>query len=227
MAPGNGPGGHSPPGTTTTPQAQAAVAESIAKALGSTPSSARPHQRHPPARRRRAFLVRSGLRGHPAAPAAFGIKASAVNPDADILTMRPGLSGISECNSCTAATGQRSWAAATATAAPSYPCPPGQCVANPVIQEVSALPSGTSAPNTVITEHAIHTLGLQTSIQGWLIQVPTREQPPTAAQITQARLTAAAAGHDHRDQRTARPRRRRSSTGPRCSALPWRWASWP
>jgi putative ABC transport system permease protein len=64
-------------------------------------------------------------------------------------------------------------------------------VANPVIQEVSALPSGTSAPNTVITEHAIHTLGLQTSINGWLIQAP---HPPTAAQITNARLTAGAAG---------------------------------
>jgi len=63
-------------------------------------------------------------------------------------------------------------------------------VANPVIQEVSALPSGTSAPNTVITEHAIRTLGLSTSISGWLIQAP---HPPTAAQITQARHTAAAA----------------------------------
>ncbi len=73
----------------------------------------------------------------------------------------------------------------------SYPCPKGQCVANPVIQEVGALPSGTSAPNTVITEHAIHTLGLQTSASGWLIQAP---HPPTAAQITDARLTASAAG---------------------------------
>jgi len=43
----------------------------------------------------------------------------------------------------------------------------------------------------VVTEHAIHTLGLSTSITGWLIQAP---HPPTAAQITQARLTAAAAG---------------------------------
>ena len=104
---------------------------------------------------------------------AFGIKASDVNPDADVLTMRPGLSGLSgmqllDGNSC-----------------------PGQCVANPVIQEVGALPSGTSGPNTVITEHAIHTLGLHTSASGWLIQAP---HPPTAAQITDARLTAAAAG---------------------------------
>ena len=60
-----------------------------------------------------------------------------------------------------------------------------------MIQEVGALPSGTSAPNTVITEHAIHALGLQTSVSGWLIQTP---HPPTAAQITDARLTACAAG---------------------------------
>ena len=43
----------------------------------------------------------------------------------------------------------------------------------------------------MITEHAIHALGLNTSVQGWLIQAP---HPPTAAQITDARLTASAAG---------------------------------
>ena len=62
-----------------------------------------------------------------------------------------------------------------------------------MIQEVSALPSGTSAPNTVITQHAISTLhlGASVSADGWLIQTPN---PPTAAQITNARHTAAAAG---------------------------------
>ena len=62
-----------------------------------------------------------------------------------------------------------------------------------MIQEVSALPSGTSAPNTVVTEHAIAALHLRSSVtaDGWLIQTPS---PPTAAQITNARLAAAAAG---------------------------------
>jgi putative ABC transport system permease protein len=60
-----------------------------------------------------------------------------------------------------------------------------------VIQEISALPSGTSAPNTVITEHAVRQLGLTASTQGWLIQTP---HPPTAAQIRDAQSTAAAAG---------------------------------
>jgi len=72
-----------------------------------------------------------------------------------------------------------------------YPCPPSNCLANPPIQETSALPSGTSAPNTVITEHAMREFKLTTSTSGWLIQAPGGL---TASQITNARQTAAAAG---------------------------------
>ena len=123
---------------------------------------------------------------------AFGIKASDVNPDADILTMRPGLSGISDMQlNYGNGNGPGGGHGPQDVGSNSWPCPKGQCVANPVIQEVGALPSGTSAPNTVITEQAIHTLGLHTSASGWLIQTP---HPPTAAQITDARLTASAAG---------------------------------
>jgi len=72
-----------------------------------------------------------------------------------------------------------------------WPCPAGSCVANPSIQEIGQLPSGTSAPNTVVTEHAITTLHLQESVGtvGWLIQVPNGL---TAAQVTDAQRTAAA-----------------------------------
>ena len=117
---------------------------------------------------------------------AFGIKASSVDPAADILTMRPGLSGLSEMQLVYGnyfSNGQRQGPV-------SFPCPASDCRANPVIQEVSALPSGTSAPNTVITSRAIRELGLHVITSGWLIQSP---HPPTAAQITNARLTAAAA----------------------------------
>jgi putative ABC transport system permease protein len=126
---------------------------------------------------------------------AFGITASDVNPDADIVTMRPGLSGLSQMQLVYGGyfgNGQRGPGnGPPGNGTNSFPCPKGECLANPVIQEVGALPSGTSAPNTVITEHAIRTLGLSTSVSGWLIQAP---RPPTAAQITNARLTAAAAG---------------------------------
>jgi putative ABC transport system permease protein len=118
---------------------------------------------------------------------AFGIKASSVDPAADILSMRPGLSGISGMQLVYG----NYYSGGQPQGPLSFPCPASDCRANPVIQEVSALPSGTSAPNTVITSHAIHELGLHAITSGWLIQSP---HPPTAAQITNARLTAAAAG---------------------------------
>ena len=123
---------------------------------------------------------------------AFGIKESQVDPTADILTMRPGLSGLSKMQLTYGTYGNGKGNGPPGGGGPaSFPCPAGSCLASPKIQEVSALPSGTSAPNTVITEHAIHQLGLQVTTAGWLIQTP---RPPTAAQISNARLTAAAAG---------------------------------
>jgi putative ABC transport system permease protein len=167
---GPGNGGSSPSGTASTPQAQAAVAQDIARGLGSHTvialDDAGASLEHAAPGRSWSGPVYVAT---PQLLAAFGIKASEVNPDADILTMRPGLSGLSQMRLSFG----------------------GQDVANPVIQEVSALPSGTSAPNTVITEHAIHALGLHASVSGWLVQTP---HPPTAAQITDARLTAAASG---------------------------------
>ncbi len=113
---------------------------------------------------------------------AFGITASEIDPNADILSSRPGLSGVSGLDldyssdakagppgsspRCTAATG---------------------CRAHPVIQEVGALPSGTSAPNTVITEHAMKEFHITTSTTDWLVQ---GTQPFTAAQISSAELSA-------------------------------------
>jgi putative ABC transport system permease protein len=70
------------------------------------------------------------------------------------------------------------------------PCPPSSCVANPVIQEVSALPSGTSTPNTVVTEHFIRQHHLPVSTAGWLIQTA---QPLTGQQISNAQAIASSA----------------------------------
>jgi putative ABC transport system permease protein len=137
---------------------------------------------------------------------AFGIKQSQINPDADILTMRPGLSSMSLMQlmygnqgggpgSGPGGGGQviNPGGGNGPNSQNSWPCPAGSCIANPPIQEISQLPSGTSAPNTVVTEHAITTLHLQKSIgvQGWLIQVPNGL---TATQVTNAQRMAAAAG---------------------------------
>jgi putative ABC transport system permease protein len=79
----------------------------------------------------------------------------------------------------------------TSTSSPSCPDYASQCLNNPVIQQVDALPSGTSAPNAVITEHAISRLGLTTFTGGWFIQ---GTQPFSAAQIHRAQQAAAVAG---------------------------------
>jgi putative ABC transport system permease protein len=190
--PGHGPG-HGP-GTsqvTGTPQSWARSARSIAAALGShdvIPLDATSATLvHAAAGRQFSGQVYVAT---PALLRAFGIKTSQIDPAADILTMRPGLSGLSKMQ-LTYGKGGPGGPGGGGPGQQTFPCPKSSCVANPVIQEISALPSGTSAPNTVITEHGIHQLGSSTSLDGWLIQAP---HPPTAAQIRNAKATAAAAG---------------------------------
>jgi putative ABC transport system permease protein len=188
------PNTQGPGSTSGTPASilatQAAVARSIAAALGSSDlvqlESAGASLQHAAPGRQFTGPVYVAT---PQLLAAFGVKASQVDPGADILTMRPGLSGISDMQ---LVYGNYFGPEGPGNGGPNaFPCPPGECLANPVIEEVGSLPSGTSAPNTVITSHAVHELGLQPSTAGWLIQAP---HPPTAAQITNARLTAAAKG---------------------------------
>ena len=100
-----------------------------------------------------------------------------INPNADVLSMRPGFSAEPEMQLAYGHLGDPNQAPTT--------------VNSPVIQEVSGLPGGTSAPNTVITEHALAKYGLHEHLAGWLITTAT---PLTAAQISQVRTIAAAAG---------------------------------
>jgi putative ABC transport system permease protein len=120
----------------------------------------------------------------PALLKAYGISQSEVNPDADILTMRPGLAGVSSRVGLVSG--------AYFGLPPNAPiCPAGDCIDNPVIQTISALPSGDHAPNTLITESAVSALGMQVVPVGWIIQSPTTL---TAAQINAARQGALAVG---------------------------------
>ncbi|HEX6527733.1 MAG TPA: FtsX-like permease family protein [Streptosporangiaceae bacterium] len=110
----------------------------------------------------------------PALLAQYGIKN--VDPGADVLTMRPSLAGEPSMQLLYGDLGPQG--------KPSIR-------ANPRIETVGNLPSGTSAPNTVITMHAITALHLQAHVRGWLIDTP---RPLTAAQISAARQLANAAG---------------------------------
>jgi putative ABC transport system permease protein len=118
----------------------------------------------------------------------FGIDPASIPRSADIVSMRPGLSSISEM---ALNLGLGTKGGPPPSTSNRYPCPHGTCVPNPVIAENSALPSGTSAPNTLITESAVHRYHLVVTTAGWFIQTPA---PITASQINEARLTADAAG---------------------------------
>ncbi len=115
---------------------------------------------------------------------AFGISRSQINPTAEILSMRPGFAGISKMQIV-----YGNYFAGGPSA--QWVCPKRECLANPTMQEVSSLPSGTSAPNTVITEYAVHKLGLTSVTSGWFVETA---KPLSAAQITSARASAAADG---------------------------------
>jgi putative ABC transport system permease protein len=194
----NGPYGSSGPGTgdsagSVSPAhvtAMAASARSIAAALGShdvveldTTSATLQH-----AAAGRAFAGPVYV-ATPQLLASFGIRASSLNPNAYILTMRPGLSSLSKMQLVydsyfTGVNGPQHQIRM-------FACPPSSCLANPTIQEVPQLPSGTSAPNTVITEYAVHHLNLTTQVSGWLVETA---HPLDALQLTNARATASAAG---------------------------------
>jgi putative ABC transport system permease protein len=120
--------------------------------------------------------------------ATYGIKASQITPGTDVLTARPGLAGLSNM--------QMIW---TSQQVPDQSGPGGNggpacalsndCMTNPTIQMVSSLPSGTDAPNTLVTEYAVRRYHLRAQLTGWLIQAPA---PLTAAQIRTARRAALA-----------------------------------
>ena len=119
--------------------------------------------------------------------ATYGIKASQIAPGTDILTMRPGLAGLPHLEMILTRHGPATIASTAApdlspVAAGGPPCTlSNDCLASPAMQTVSSLPSGTSAPNTVVTEYAVSKYHLQTQLSGWLIQAPPRSPPRSSA----------------------------------------------
>ena len=122
--------------------------------------------------------------------ATYGIRASQIAPGTDILTMRPGLAGLPHMEMIWSNTESPGGGVAGTSGSP--PCTlSNDCLASPTMLTVTGLPSGTSAPNTVLTEYAVSKYHMQPSLNGWLIQAPA---PLTAAQINAARQLALAYG---------------------------------
>ena len=120
---------------------------------------------------------------------AFGIAQSQIDPNADVLSARPGLSGISglDLNWSTNANGAAAPGPFGNGGSPQSCTAANGCLAHPVIQELGALPAGTSAPNTVITEQAMRQFNIQATTNDWLV---VGSQPFTAAQISSAQQAA-------------------------------------
>jgi putative ABC transport system permease protein len=116
----------------------------------------------------------------PALLAGYGIKQNEIGASTDVLTMRPGLATEPDMQ-------------LTSCFSPpvSNDTCPAATISDPVMQTFGSLPSGTSAPNTVITMHAVQALHATMLLSGWLVQAP---QPLTAVQISSARSAVAAAG---------------------------------
>ncbi len=119
----------------------------------------------------------------PALLRAYGINPSSIPSNVDVLSSRPGLAGSGAVLNYGGGGGGGKGGGFDG---------PTAGVAHPVIQEESQLPIGTSAPNTVITESALHRLHIadQNSLDGWMILT---NSPITKAQLTNANSLAAGA----------------------------------
>ena len=126
----------------------------------------------------------------PALLRAYGINPSSIPSRVDVLTSRPGLAGSGV--QLTFGSGDKGGGGGPGGGGNSYnQCTPNQCLAHPVVQEESGLPVGTSSPNTVITESALHRLHVtsENSLGGWTILAGS---PITQPQLTSANSLAAA-----------------------------------
>ena len=110
----------------------------------------------------------------------YGITAGQIPPGTDVLTMRPGMASLPHMELTWGNYGLQQGPGGLVYKERELPkCTLSSgCLASPRMQTVSGLPSGTSAPKTVLTEYAVSTYQLQTQLAGWLIQAPA---PPVAA----------------------------------------------
>ena len=134
----------------------------------------------------------------PALLRAYAINPLSIPSDVDVLSSRPGLSGsgvqVTYGGGGGKGGGQLVGPGSGGGGGPgpgnTNTCSPEGCIAHPVVQEESQLPTGTDAPNTVITESALRRLHLagDSSLDGWIIQA---KSPITSAQVTNAQALAA------------------------------------
>jgi len=127
----------------------------------------------------------------PALLRSYGITSRDYSAEADILTVRPGFAG--EPNMTLSTSGGFGPGPNGSSGSSSSQCTAANGCIRPVMEQVGQLPIGVSAPNTVVTEHALSVLHARNTISttGWLITTPG---VLTASQISGLRSAAAADG---------------------------------
>ncbi len=124
----------------------------------------------------------------------LGIRQSEIAPDADVVTSLPNFAGASGveftyCEKEVPIGGPNNGGLIQ-----SFNCTKNGGLTHPVIQYLAALPTGVHAPNTLITEHAVHELRIPSSVIGppigWFADAA---EPFTAAEIHDAQAIAATA----------------------------------
>jgi putative ABC transport system permease protein len=128
----------------------------------------------------------------PALLRAYGINPSSIPSDVDILSSRPGLAGSGvQLTFGGGGKGGDGFQGLGAGGNNYNQCTPNQCLAHPVVQQESALPTGTDVPNTAITESALRRLALtsQNGLSGWIL---LSHSAITSAELTSANSIAAA-----------------------------------
>jgi len=123
----------------------------------------------------------------------FGISARDIDPNADVITGRTDLAGYSviapgPATPCDAS--QPQCRVNGSKPSPGAQVRRGPDQWQPNIQTLD-LPKYSSAPTTLLTEHALQKFGLRSVTAGWFVQA---RSPLTTAEIISARHTAAAAG---------------------------------
>jgi putative ABC transport system permease protein len=125
----------------------------------------------------------------------LGIRQSDIAADADVVTSLPGFAGASGleytfCEKAVPAGGKGS-----AGSIKSFNCIKNGGLTHPVIQYLTALPTGIHAPDMLVTEHAVHDLRISSRVIGtpigWFADAA---EPITPGQIHDAQALAATAG---------------------------------
>jgi putative ABC transport system permease protein len=123
----------------------------------------------------------------------YGISADSINPNTDIITGRSDLAGfdvIAPPGTTPCDSSQPECRVNGAKPSPGRAVDTGPDHWSPTVQTVK-LPTDTSAPDTLLTMHALKEFGLKAVTAGWFIQT---RSPLTTTQINAAQRAAAAAG---------------------------------